>query len=87
MELTEKQKNCPYCHYPWEKIPIENLEDDDEAFYFERYETNGTHKLMKTIKVLRNDDVAPWPIAVNHRPKHCEMCGRPLNEDEEYERK
>lgn len=64
MKLTEKQKNCPFCHYPWEKIPIDNLEDDDEAFYFERYETNGPHKLMKTINVLRNDDILPWLIAI-----------------------
>ena len=83
MKLTEKQKSCPFCHYPWEKIPIDNLEDDDEAFYFERYETNGPHKLMKTINVLRNDDILPWLIAIKRRPKYCEMCGRPLNEEEE----
>ena len=23
MKLTEKQKNCKYCHYPWKKIIVD----------------------------------------------------------------
>lgn len=83
MKLTEKQKNCPYCHYPWEKIIIKNLEGDDEDLYFERYETNEPYKLIKTINVLRSFDFEPWVIMIDNNPKCCEMCGRPLNDEEE----
>lgn len=83
MKLTVKQKNCPYCHYPWKKIIVKSLEDDDETLCFERYETNEPYKLIKTVNILRNCDFEPWVIVVNNNPRHCEMCGRPLNEEEE----
>lgn len=83
MKLTEKQKNCPYCHYPWKKIPVIGQEEDEDTLCFEQYETNGPHKLIKTTKLLHDYAIFPWVIVVNRNPKHCEMCGRPLNEEEE----
>lgn len=83
MHLTEQQKNCPYCHYPWEKIPVRGLEEDDESSCYEQYETNGFHRLIKTTNILRDCGFAPWIVFVNDRPKFCEQCGRPLWQEDD----
>ena len=87
MKLTKQQQNCPYCHYPWKHIPFENLEDDnDDAETYGQYQTNGSlNKLMYSINFIRDeiDNGIPCTLMINHHPKHCEECGRSLNEEEE----
>ncbi|MCC4371897.1 hypothetical protein LMB49_10895 [Limosilactobacillus reuteri] len=86
MKLTEKQKNCRYCHYPWKHILLENLEDDnDDAETYGQYETNGgLNDLIYSINFIRSeiDNGVPWTLIINRHPKYCEECGRPLNEEE-----
>lgn len=70
MKLTEKQKNCPYCHYDFDGIPVEQLETEGNLDI--EAEIGGTD-----IYLFNTGDYATIPI------NYCPMCGRPLNEEEE----
>lgn len=78
MKLTEKQKNCPYCHDDKhdETKPIW-VEDDwgEEKIYIE---SDGT------ISADYLDDCTPSSMWSDpHTINYCPMCGRPLSEEEE----
>lgn len=68
MKLTEKQKNCPYCHGGRKAEPLVNEGPDFLAF-----DENGS--------VAFGDDGAI--TLYEHIFNYCPMCGRPLNEEEE----
>lgn len=69
MKLTEKQKNCPYCH---EKDNLLQTNDerpvDGDLVYI-----NGNGYLNSETDLGH----------VYRKINYCPMCGRPLNEEEE----
>lgn len=83
MKLTEKQKDCPYCHS--EKSLIGTPLDEITV-----YVSNGLHSYsLKVIydfsKTAVDDEEfmnAPFGGA-GRIINYCPMCGRPLNEEEE----
>lgn len=78
----DKQKNCPYCHLPYEIMPINVRENDyDDEKWWACY-TNRLGYVQRIVYMQRECDFEPWTIAIESNPKFCEMCGRPLNEEE-----
>lgn len=78
---------CPYCHAPYEKMPISvKATDYDDAKWWACY-TNKLGYVQRIIYMQRECDFEPWTILVENNPKFCEMCGQPLNEEEDYEQK
>lgn len=83
MKLTEKQKNCPYCHEPYEIMPIKVKETD---YYDEKWWACYTNRLgyvQRKIYMQRECDFEPWQIATENNPKFCELSGRDLRSEEE----
>ena len=91
MALTEKQKNCPYCH-PGSKIEGFNNKSpwEDAALLLEQVNNANVsvgHDTWGDIEFDPiNGDLASWadgtdPLIV--KIHYCPMCGRPLNEEEE----
>ena len=72
MKLTEKQKNCPYCHYDLPE-PIYDDGFDSVICY-----SDGTIGMFFSAD---NRSCSNWsnPGTIHY----CPMCGRPLNEKEE----
>lgn len=68
MKLTEKQKNCPYCHGGRKAKPL--VENGDDFLSFDRHGS-----------VCFGDDGAV--TFYENIIKYCPMCGRPLNKEEE----
>lgn len=71
MGLTEKQKKCKYCHNYFGNQKPLFIEQD--AFGFTYFYVNKIEK--------------PDGSIVKRQSNYCEQCGRPLNGDEDYERK
>lgn len=71
MELTEKQKNCPYCH----KGP------NQKALFTETDFTREGEKSLTFFYVDRITDSYGRTIA-KRKPNYCEDCGRPLRGDD-----
>lgn len=83
MKLTEKQKNCPYCHPPYEIMPIKVKEIDyDDEKWWACY-INGLGYVQRKVYMQRECDFEPWQIATESNPKFCEMCGRDLRGDDQ----
>lgn len=81
-DRLNRQKNCPYCHLPYEIMPINVKETDyDDEKWWACY-TDRLGYVQRIIYMQRECDFEPWTIAIESNPKFCEMCGRPLNEDE-----
>lgn len=91
MKLTEKQKNCKYCHpgselegiyrnSPWDDNEL-NLEELDNGVVSTGRDTWGDISFNPVNKTLTSvgSGVDPLIVSVNY----CPMCGRPLNEEEE----
>lgn len=90
MKLTEKQKNCPYCHSGRQPI----YEQDNSARLV-RINLRGNKKHPYRLNFtyqdkLKKDDYEPggWKItnpAEHYRPaiNFCPMCGRDLRSDGE----
>lgn len=77
MKITEKQKNCPYCHTPFKK-----WDDglwDEATWQIDSYtDIGGKHyELLGMGYVPDADTVANLPAEINYCPK----CGRPLGEE------
>lgn len=80
MKLTEKQKNCPYCHPGskvngrecWYHTTLALGEAIDSCTYTELY----FDPINRFLEASNEDELF---IDINY----CPMCGRPLNEKEE----
>lgn len=72
MKLTEKQKNCPYCH---------DMKRIRDALIYE----HSRQILMLEDNSLTYTLVFPKEqiYEVQQYIRYCPMCGRPLNEEEE----
>ena len=72
MKLTEKQKNCPYCH------GFKRIRD---ALIYQ----HSRQILMLESNSLTYTLVLPKGriYEVQQYIRYCPMCGRPLNEEEE----
>ncbi len=78
MKLTEKQKNCPYCHDPFPSVPLFGgnillrIAEDGGEYVF-NVECNGDP-----------EDVGILSFATDGQAIiGCPFCRRPLNEEEE----
>lgn len=79
MKLTEKQKNCPYCHPGskvndrecWYHTTLALGEAIDSCTYTELY----FDPINRFLEASYEDELF---IDINY----CPMCGRPLNEEE-----
>lgn len=73
MKLTEKQKNCPYCHLDFEVWTDEYssgfsyIDSDFPGHWYVETKMYDTHYELRTRTTIF----------------YCPMCGRPLNEEEE----
>ena len=76
MKLTEKQKNCKHCHYPFQSVPLFRWE-----ILLQIVEDGGEYRLM----VEGNgdpEDIGYLSYIVDGRViSGCPFCGRPLNEE------
>lgn len=91
MKLTEKQKNCPYCHAgsdlpslyngsPWDGTGLCFERVDDPTTVFVGNNTYGDiefNALERTL-ISWGDGTDPLVVGINY----CPMCGRPLNEED-----
>lgn len=73
MKLTEKQKNCPYCHG---KDLINTLHDDWRAEPGDNLLGQAVHIEGNYLVVEENTTESKW---INF----CPICGRQLDEDDE----
>ena len=69
MKLTEKQKNCPYCHTDSDGEPLKYLKNNEDCSVF--LTGNELH-----IRALKGYTKPSMLLNVNYCPK----CGRDLNE-------
>ena len=75
MKLTEKQKNCPYCHgkIQGQMLGKKMLDKTPDGNAWLDMADNGVFEYhINGITVLGEKKF-----------KYCPMCGRPLNEEEE----
>lgn len=72
MKLTEKQKNCPYCHEKGGDHRVKMIEDDPDGQAGLVLRKDGWH--------LWTAD--PFTFEVLYPISYCPMCSRPLNEEE-----
>lgn len=89
MKLTEKQKNCPYCH-PYSGIPGDDAQEFDDrgdednyrnGWGIDLYITQGNQLVvMASAGYFGDYYIEKHPF---NRINFCPMCGRPLNEEEE----
>lgn len=78
MELTEKQKNCPYCHVPYKPFISTGKEtpidlNSDGPIYTGVSNVLGAGPIVETTLGIVNILKVP----------NCPFCKRPLNEEEE----
>ncbi len=92
MKLTEKQKNCPYCHAgsdlpslyngsPWDGTGLCFERVDDPTTVFVGNNTYGDiefNALERTL-ISWGDGTDPLVVGINY----CPMCGRSLIKEEE----
>lgn len=73
MELTEKQKNCPYCHEKGAARHVKRIQDIPGCAMGLIKRKDGWH-LWTSLRLTFIGSLEP--IA------YCPKCGRPLNEEE-----
>lgn len=92
MKLTEKQKNCPYCHLDED---MKYMTEEEGVLQSEEDLANGPSVIeLRIVEGNKIEATAWWwggeygdfkderyPITQNIN--YCPMCGRPLNEEEE----
>ena len=94
MNLTEKQKNCPYCHGGNDHQPIYDSNRRSQKFNINlKHENDKHHPHMLVISCKSDTSTADYdwdgdyhevPIKYWVSIKYCPMCGRYLlNEEEE----
>lgn len=72
MKLTEKQKNCPYCHKEFKS--------------WRSHKSTGISKIVKENnqwQIYTIDEHGDWYEDMVVDIECCPKCGRPLNEEEE----
>ena len=89
MELTEEQKNCPYCHMAEKTAPYTAIGRDGntyEAVGF--YSANGediARAESKNAQFVLNGREFAYKIKYQgegkFRFRYCPMCGRSLNDE------
>ena len=72
MALTEKQKNCPYCH------GAKRIRDTLIYQHSRQIIMIENNSLTYTLVLPKNS-----VYEVQQYINYCPMCGRPLNEEEE----
>ena len=77
MKLTEKQKNCLYCHLPYKKF------DENDNTYLRYYQTTTTLNLGQYQKDIRYGDGKDILAGYTPHPEKCLKCGRDLRSEEE----
>ena len=80
MKLTEKQKNCPYCHdgdnaNDLLSLKYSNYADSDVDVFIE----DGQLLCDVDVGIDNRDDYFYKKIDINY----CPMCGRLMNKEEE----
>ena len=78
MKITEKQKNCPYCHKPFQSIPL-----FDSAVLLRIEEDGGEYSLMVEGNGDPEDVGILSMVTDGQLINGCPFCGRPLNEEED----
>lgn len=73
MELTEKQKNCPYCHLDFE------VWTDEYSSGFSYIDSDFPGHWYVETKICAKNFVLKTRTTIYC----CPQCGRPLNEEEE----
>lgn len=78
MKLTEKQEICPYCHEPFQSVPLFSgavlLQiEEDGGEYTLNIEGNGEPEDIGILSSVTDGQVI----------NGCPFCRRPLNEEEE----
>lgn len=77
MKLTEKQKNCPYCHKPYKPFVSTGMEPanslSESSYYVGVSNVLGEGPITETTLGIINVLKVPY----------CPFCTRPLNEEEE----
>lgn len=79
MKLTEKQKNCPYCHVPHKPFISTGIETDLDL-------GSGNGPVYEGISnVLGNGPIMETSLGIINVLKvpNCPFCKRPLNDEEE----
>lgn len=75
MKLTEKQKNCKYCHVKGADRHISMIYDDPKKMIGLQPQKDGFH-IFAAVGWDKSLTVTSNPI------NYCPQCGRPLNEEE-----
>lgn len=84
MKLTEKQKNCPYCHEPYKRMPV--IKGD--YGYDDAYKRLFIYPDDPARIVFEGIYGEPYPRSTDERKVqqlfisliyYCPMCGRSLN--------
>lgn len=91
MKLTEKQKNCPYCHVgsriesfyngsPWDdtELSFDRVDDDVVSVGNDTWGEINFDPVNRTLTSW-GEGTDPLIVKINY----CPECGRPLNEEEE----
>lgn len=90
MRLTEKQKNCPYCHIDKDGAIKLIINAENEEDYIMNSDSLSVYvdgeKLAYDAYVARGDfdaNTLDSEFCGLAKISYCPMCGRPLNEEEE----
>ncbi|MGN1282710.1 MAG: hypothetical protein ACI4UB_02700 [Limosilactobacillus sp.] len=76
MKLTKQQKNCPYCHEPFQSIPLFN-----GAILLRIDEDGGVYRLMVEGTGDPEDIGILSQVTEGRVINGCPFCNRPLDEE------
>ncbi|WP_123799454.1 hypothetical protein [Limosilactobacillus fermentum] len=82
MKLTEKQKNCPYCH---SEKPLFSIECDEIVGYIANYLDSQQFTVTYDFspEAITDEELVNAPFGYcKYAIDYCPMCGRPLNEED-----
>lgn len=83
--MTEKQKNCPYCH---SEKPLFSIMADEIVGYIANYLDSQQFTVVYDFssEVITDEELINAPFG-NHKCaiNYCPICGRPLNEEDNDE--
>lgn len=82
MKLTEKQKNCPYCH---SEKPLFSISGDEIVGYIANYLDSQQLTVVYDFspEAVMDEEFINAPFGYRkYAIDYCPMCGRPLNEED-----